>query len=89
MSWSGFGICSVIFRGCSVNANTMVSTINTGSGNIKSRHNHSPSENVGGQLSSQKGAEAQTQTPSQTKERKANNRVLGLPTDWRLTQPPP
>jgi hypothetical protein len=63
--------------------------MNTNWGAINNRHNHSKPENDGGQLSSQNGIEAQRETPSQRTEMKVNNLVLGLPTNWRLTQPPP
>jgi len=70
-----------MLRGCSVSANLMANIMNTGSGSINKMHNHSAPENAGGHLSCQNGAEAATETPSHTRERMANNRVLGLPTD--------
>ncbi len=75
-------------RGCSVSKNTTANATNTGCGASNALQSHSIQPNVWGQPS-QNGNEAQMETANQMSERKPKNRVRGLPTVWRVSQPPP
>jgi hypothetical protein len=75
--------------GFSTNIYAMARTMNIGSGMGSKRHIHFGSENDTGQPVLIKAITNKILGTSQTRDKMANSRVLGLPTDWSFIQPPP